>query len=198
MNGIEENVIRVQSHFLSMQPIGSQSRFENYPARLVATANLFAFAPYALGALVFLSFGWPFVVLFLAFCAFLEFRVLSVSCRRCYYFGKTCFSGKGRVAAKFFERSPDSLASKKITKLAVLPDFMVTLLPAFGGIYLLLVRFDWIIVGAVVGLLLLATVGNSYVRGSIACKHCKQRDLGCPALSLFEGKPPAKGEMSKE
>lgn len=185
---MEENVISGKSHVHVGESMGSESRFENYPARLVVTANLFSFATYALGALVFLGFGWPFVVLFLAFCAFLEFRVLSASCRGCYYFGKTCFSGKGRLAAKLFERSPDSLASKKITKLAILPDFMVTLLPVFGGIYLLIGRFDWVIVGAVAGLVLLATAGNSYVRGALACKHCKQRDLGCPALRLFEGK----------
>lgn len=179
--------------------MGNDTRFENYPARMVLLANSYSLATYALGAFVILGFGWPFVVLYLAFCAFLEFRVLSMSCRGCYYYGKTCFSGKGRVASKFFEQGPPgSMASRDITWLAVLPDFMVSLIPVFGGIYLLIVGFDWIILGAVAGLLLMATVGNSYIHGSIACKHCKQRDLGCPALKLFEGRPPADAGLSKK
>jgi len=32
---------------------------------------------------------------------------------------------------------------------------------------------------------LLFSVGNSYVRGSLACKFCRQRQLGCPAEKMF-------------
>ncbi|MFH1684097.1 MAG: hypothetical protein ABIA67_04360 [Candidatus Margulisiibacteriota bacterium] len=28
-----------------------------------------------------------------------------------------------------------------------------------------------------------------YLRGSLACKFCKQRELGCPAEQLFSKKP---------
>jgi len=31
----------------------------------------------------------------------------------------------------------------------------------------------------------LATQGNYLVRSRIACKYCKQRELGCPAEKLF-------------
>jgi hypothetical protein len=37
----------------------------------------------------------------------------------------------------------------------------------------------------VIMLVLLSTIGNSFVRGSLACRYCKQRDLGCPAEQLF-------------
>jgi len=34
-------------------------------------------------------------------------------------------------------------------------------------------------------LILLTSAGNSYIRGSLACKYCQQRELGCPAEKLF-------------
>ena len=42
-----------------------------------------------------------------------------------------------------------------------------------------------LIASAVVLIILLTTLGNAIVRGSLACKHCMQRELGCPAEKLF-------------
>jgi len=42
-------------------------------------------------------------------------------------------------------------------------------------------------------LLLLATAGKGAVRSSLACKRCRQRELGCPAERLF-----AKAEVQDE
>lgn len=166
-----------------------ETRFENYPVRMVILANIFSLATPVLGALVMIGLGWPFAAIYLAFYVFFELRVLTTSCRGCYYFGKTCFSGKGRLAAMFLERSPpESFAARKITWRSIAPDFMVAAIPMAAGIILLAGGFDWLIVVAVILLLLLATVGNGLVRGSIACKHCKQRALGCPAAKLFEGR----------
>ncbi len=165
-------------------------RFENYPSWIVLTATGFSFATYALGAFVISRLGWLFVVLYLAFCTFTELRVVATSCRGCYYYGKTCFSGKGRLSALLFERSPPgTMAAKEITWRSIVPDFMVLILPAVVGIGLLLVEFEWMILGAIILLVLLATLGSAKLRGSLACRYCKQRDLGCPAEKLFRAKP---------
>ena len=81
---------------------------------------------------------------------------------------------------------------------SILPDFMVSLSPIIGGVVLLIQGFNWLTLGAVAILSLLATVGNGYIRGNIACKYCKQRDLGCPAESLFKGKASANGDLENE
>jgi hypothetical protein len=38
------------------------------------------------------------------------------------------------------------------------------------------------------GSFLLTFIGNGLVRGSLACKYCKQREIGCPAEQLFNKK----------
>ncbi|MGC9363291.1 MAG: hypothetical protein ACP5FZ_01840 [Fidelibacterota bacterium] len=44
------------------------------------------------------------------------------------------------------------------------------------------------ILAALIVIILLASTGNSFVRGSLICKYCRQRALGCPAEKLFEKK----------
>jgi len=39
-----------------------------------------------------------------------------------------------------------------------------------------------------VALVMLSFVGNAVIRGSFACKYCRQREIGCPASRLFAGK----------
>jgi len=70
----------------------------------------------------------------------------------------------------------------------MLPDIMVSLIPFVVGIILLIIHFNWTMLILVVALFLLASVGNGYVRSSLACKYCKQRELGCPAEKLFDKK----------
>lgn len=49
-----------------------------------------------------------------------------------------------------------------------------------------MMAFSWLILILMVVILLLTTVGNSMVRGALACRYCRQRGIGCPALRLFE------------
>jgi hypothetical protein len=65
------------------------------------------------------------------------------------------------------------------------PDFLVSLVPLGVGIALLIRSFSWGVLLLIVALVGLATVGTAAVRGQIACKYCKQRELGCPAEQLF-------------
>ena len=49
----------------------------------------------------------------------------------------------------------------------------------------MLIDFQWFTLGLMIILLLLSSMGNAYVRGQLACNHCKQGEIGCPALELF-------------
>ena len=37
-----------------------------------------------------------------------------------------------------------------------------------------------------IALLLLGFLGNALVRGHLACRYCRQREIGCPAERLFD------------
>lgn len=133
------------------------------------------------------GFSILFSIAFLAYCLIIEFRVMTKSCVNCYYYGKVCFSGLGRVSSLLFKRgSLHGFSERKITWVDILPDFLISIIPIFGGVILLLISFSWLILILMIFILLLTTVGNSVVRGSFACKYCKQREIGCPAQKLFE------------
>ncbi len=67
----------------------------------------------------------------------------------------------------------------------MVPDLMVSLIPIVAGVILLVIDFNWLILAMVLLLLLLSSLGNGLIRGSLACKYCRQREIGCPAEQLF-------------
>ena len=166
---------------------GDQRRFENYPVRSIALSNLLSISIYSIGAFVLWTLAPIISICYLIYCAFLEIRILRRSCVDCYYYGRTCCFGKGRLSSSLFRKGePKRFIQKQVGWFDILPDFMVTILPVIGGITSLMIDFYWLVLVSILVLLCLGFFGSALVRGSFACKYCKQRDLGCPALSLFE------------
>ncbi len=160
--------------------------YERFPAWIVLLCNAVSLAIYGLGAYILTGWSAWLAVGYVIYCLVLEIRVLQKSCVHCYYYGKTCGFGKGRLCALFFKQGdPASFASKQVTWVEMMPDLLVSLVPLVGGIALLIVRFHWSRLAALIVLIALATVGTGIVRGSFACKYCIQRTLGCPAEKLF-------------
>ncbi len=125
-------------------------------------------------------------MLYAAYCIWMEWRLLSGSCRNCYYYGKRCGFGKGRICSWFFTKATEqTLNTKQISWRDLVPDFMVSLIPLGAGIALLIRSFSWPVLLLIVTLVFLGSVGTGLVRGQLACKYCKQRELGCPAEQLF-------------
>jgi hypothetical protein len=56
------------------------------------------------------------------------------------------------------------------------------------GIVLLIRTFNLLLLVLVILLFLLAFIGNGLIRSSLACKYCKQKEIGCPAEQLFSKK----------
>ncbi len=162
------------------------STFENFPWWMITISNAVSLAVYALGLFLLFHLGTLWGLLFAAYCLGLEWRLLSQSCRSCYYYGKRCGFGKGRVCSWFLTKRPQQpFSSKKISWLDIVPDFLVSLIPAAAGVAMLIHDFTWGLLLAVAALVSLGTVGTGFVRGQIVCKYCKQRELGCPAEQLF-------------
>lgn len=163
--------------------------FENYPCSTIFSSNLVSIAIYIIGAYIIYKLGIIWFSLYLLYILTLEIRLLKKSCVNCYYYNRYCAFGKGKLAAFFFKKG-DAKAFLKhsITWKDLLPDFLVSIIPFIAGITLLLLDFDWILLIFVVLLALLTSAGNSFVRSKLACKHCRQRELGCPAEKLFDKK----------
>jgi hypothetical protein len=162
------------------------SVFENYPAWTIVVSSGLALSIYALGATIMARFGWPLLGTYLLFLLCLEVNLLAKSCAHCFYYGRRCFTGRGVVCSWFFKRGDATrFCSREITWLSILPDLLVTLIPLLVGLFVLIRRFDWTCLSLMIGLVILAFPGNGFIRGKLACCHCRQRELGCPAEKLF-------------
>jgi hypothetical protein len=161
--------------------------FEDFPWWMVAVCNAVGLAIYAIGLYLMACLGIAWAALYAACCVWMEWRLLAGSCRSCYYYGKRCGFGKGRICSWFFAKeSEQSFGKRQISWWNILPDFMVSLIPLAVGIVLLVQSFSWLVLFLVALLVILASVCTGFVRGQLACKYCKQRQLGCPAEQLFD------------
>lgn len=161
-------------------------RFENYPIRIVILSNLVSFSIYGLGCFIVSGLGWAIMLAYLLFILIFEIRLISSHCTSCYYWGKTCGFGKGRISSWFFKRGdPTKFCAKDMTWKDMIPDIVLSLIPIVIGITLLILKFNMILLSSLLLLSLLTTFGNGYVRGELVCKFCKQKELGCPAEKLF-------------
>jgi hypothetical protein len=165
--------------------------YERFPVWIVLVCNLVSWSIYAIGGYVLARLWIWLLVPYLVYCLWLEARLLRTACVHCAYYGKTCAFGRGALSALLFEQGePQRFSRRDISWIEVLPDLLVSILPLIGGIVLLVLRgWDWLIAGLLVALFALAFGGTAYVRGSLACKHCEQRALGCPAYELFGARP---------
>ncbi|MBN2735205.1 MAG: hypothetical protein JXQ82_10195 [Methanomicrobiaceae archaeon] len=163
--------------------------YENYPVRIVFLSNLLTLLIYAAGASLMYMAGFIWAILYILFIAVLEFRLLSRHCVDCYYYGKTCAFGKGRLGAIIFTKGdPKRFIQRKISGKDMIPDLLVIIIPVIAGIALLIFDFNWFIPVLIIILMILGSFGNGFVRGNLACRYCRQRKTGCPALEIFEKK----------
>jgi len=160
--------------------------YDNYPCWIMLISNLVSLAIYIIGAVIISKLGLVWLVLYLLYIVWLEIRIMTHSCVNCYYYGKYCAFGKGKISSWFFKKGKkNGFTNRNITWKDIIPDFLVSIIPLIVGIILEILNFSlWLLVLMVI-LFLLASVGTGFVRGSLACRFCRQKELGCPAEKLF-------------
>ena len=163
-----------------------QKYYEKYPYWIIIISNVFSIAIYLIGAFIIYQLGSIWLVSYLLYILWIEIRILRRSCVNCYYYGKYCAFGKGKISYLLFKKGDSKkFIQDKITWKDIIPDFMVSVIPMLVGIAILIIDFNWFLLTMIVILALLTFTGNALVRGSLACKYCKQREIGCPAEQLF-------------
>ena len=78
---------------------------ENYPGGWYLVSTFLSLLIYGIGVYILLQFGIIWVAAYLIFILILEFRLISRHCTDCYYYGKTCAFGKGRLTPCFSKRA---------------------------------------------------------------------------------------------
>jgi hypothetical protein len=160
--------------------------YENYPVWIVTLSTLVSFTIYFLGFMIAYRLGWIYSLMYLCFILYLELRLLKSHCTDCYYWGKTCGFGKGRISSLFFKKGDGAgFCNTEFSWKDMIPDLLVSLIPLIIGIVLLIIKFDVLILIGLILLIGLTTAGNGFIRGTLTCRFCKQREFGCPAEKLF-------------
>ena len=160
--------------------------FEKYPLNIVILSNLLSVLIYATGIFILQHISWWLAGLYVVYILLFEIRLLKYHCPNCYYYGKICAFGKGKISSIFFKKGdPEKFTCKTIGIRDLVPDILVFAIPTIAGLVLIILDFEWPILIALILLVLLNFSGNAYVRGQLACNNCKQKDIGCPALEFF-------------
>ncbi|MBU0498436.1 MAG: hypothetical protein KKG04_10860, partial [Candidatus Thermoplasmatota archaeon] len=125
--------------------------YENYPIRIPLLAILISIISYSIGAVILSEFGITVVIIYLAYCVGIELLVIFRSCKDCYYYGKICGLGKGKIAPIFVKQgNSNKFKEKKISWYDLIPDFLVAIIPVIGGIILLLYNFSFLLLGLII------------------------------------------------
>jgi len=163
--------------------------YENFPLWIPFIAILVSIISYGIGAIILSEFGIIFAILYILYCIAMELMIIFRSCKNCWYYGKICGLGKGKIAPLLVKKGDmKKFADRDISIAHMIPDFLVVILPLLGGIILLVLNFSILVLLLMVVLIVLFFGGTAFVRGTFACKNCRQKDIGCPAYAIFNKK----------
>ena len=190
LDNIQETLLFPPPHTPAMAP----TIYRSFPASIVIISNLLSLAIYVIGAYMMFRIHLIGLILYILYILILEFRLLRGHCVNCFYYEKACAFGKGKMSSLFFKKGDcRKFVRSNITWKDIIPDFLVTIIPLIAGVMLLIMDFEWLILIVLVMLIILGFPGMGLLRGKMACLHCKQRMIGCPAEQLFK-KPDARRE----
>jgi len=104
--------------------------YENYPIRIVLLSNIVSLGIDALGFFIILRLGLVYSLIYLFYLIILEYRLMKSGCISCYYWGKRCAFGKGKLSSYLFKKGDTKrFCAKEMTWKDMIPDIMVSLIP---------------------------------------------------------------------
>jgi len=163
--------------------------YDNFPLWIPFIAILISVISYGIGSIILSGFGIIFAVLYILYCICVEVMVIFRSCKNCWYYGRICGLGKGKIAPLYVKKGDTkNFADRDISMVHMIPDFMVVIFPLIGGIILLILDFSLYVLVLMIVLAVLFFSGTAFIRSTFTCKYCKQREIGCPADEMFSKK----------
>ena len=160
--------------------------FENYPLSTVLIINGITLLIWVTGVYLVWQLSILWGALFIVYLLGLEFFVYKHACSCCYYYGKRCAFGRGKIAPFLVKRDdPQKFCQRKVTWSNLLPIVLGSLIPVVAGVILLIRDFSW----PILILTLIPVINwfflNPLIYGKLICLHCQQGRLCCPANDFF-------------
>ncbi|KYK25527.1 hypothetical protein AYK26_05835 [Euryarchaeota archaeon SM23-78] len=164
--------------------------FDSYPIWIVIIVIILTLIVYAAGAYIMFRLNLITGILYVAYLIILEFQVYKEACTCCCYYGKVCAFGRGVLAAIFFKKgNPKKFCERELKFKDFIPQVLVVLIPLVVGIALLISRgFHVLTLIALIYPVFSWFALNPIIYGKLACIHCKQGSVCCPALDFFTKK----------
>ncbi|MBW3015593.1 hypothetical protein KY330_04165 [Candidatus Woesearchaeota archaeon] len=162
--------------------------YDKYPLWIVIIVNILLLAVYLAGGFIMFKLNWITGVIFIVYVGLIEIFMYKEACPNCFYYGKRCAFGKGVIAGLIFKKgNPQKFCEKEISFKDFIPQTLTVLVPLIVGIALLISRgFDtWVVIAVAYPVISWFAV-NPIVYGKLACPHCKQGSVCCPALKFFK------------
>ncbi len=152
--------------------------FEEYPYSIVISQNLFFLLYFGTGFTGILSlkiFEIPLIsILYAIFIVVMLLFVLRKHlCTNCYYYGKRCSTGWGKLSSLMFKEKSGNY--KLGIKLAGITWGLATLIPIIGIIISLMLNFTMYRL-ILLGLFILLTPIN-FISHKNSCKRCKMKNI---------------------
>ena len=159
----------------------STCRGEDYPWTVPLLENAVWGGVYALGALILWRIHPVVAGAYLAYALACMYLLLPrLVCTSCSYFGRTCHSGQGRLAALLFAPRDQAEFARRFRSMRLAAP--VFLAPLLAGIVLLPLRFSWRLAAATVVFGVLALGCTRLVTKRLGCPRCRQRHV-CPGCA---------------
>jgi small-conductance mechanosensitive channel len=164
--------------------------YDNYPIWIVILITILMLLVYVAGAYIMFVLNLITGILYVIYILLLEFFLYKEACPHCYYYGKLCAFGKGKLAKIFYKKGdPKKFCKRELKFKDLIPQLLVVLIPLIVGIALLISRgFNLSILIALIYPIFSWFVLNPIIYGKLACPHCKQGSICCPALKFFTKK----------
>lgn len=163
--------------------------FEKYPLSTVLITNGISLLVCIIGVYLVWQLGMAWGILFIVYLLDLEFSAYKHGCSCCYYYGKRCAFGRGKIALFLVKKdNPKKFCQGKVTWKNLSPVILGSLIPVLAGIILLIKDFNWLILVLTIIPIANWFFINRLVYSKLVCLHCKQGRLCCPANDFFSKK----------
>jgi hypothetical protein len=159
-------------------------KYENYPWTTPLLENIVWIGVYVLGFIIFILFNVWVAMIYLGYSIVCMYILIPrFVCTHCLYYGKTCHSGQGRLAAFLFSRRDTTLFGSyfKYMRFAA-PVFLA---PLIAGLILLSLNFSWERVVLIISFGMLALWCTRIVTMRLGCPYCNQKST-CPAYRKIQ------------
>lgn len=161
--------------------VSKDKKLENYPIKIVCISATLTILSYLLGTVV-LYVLHPFLgILFLLLAVSTIVVSMKLRCTHCYYLGKYCNFGLGKLAAILFKKGdPSEFRNPRKVIVTAILSFGTLLLPIIAGVVLIIIDLSIENIGLLLVYILFGILPNFFVRGNF-CEKCVQGQLGCPS-----------------